>query len=220
MSNEKSKSILIVNSDPDIADLFAEMLLSNENNYIVTTTFTGKGCLWGINKNKPDMVLMDIELPDMNGWNLTEKIKANNPDMPIVVITSKIPGIKDMLRLSHVSDYLMKPVTLDGLQMAVKDAFEIPSLLDQCYKTVIDYKENENMMYLFYLFKQNIIDRKRFILMRQLYSTKKLVNDPESKKILDNLKEKINASENEIKHFKNKPPIISLFSNFEIGKVN
>lgn len=179
MSKEKSKSIMVVNSDPDIADLFAEMLLSDENNYIVTTTFTGKGCLWGINKNKPDMVLMDIELPDMNGWDLTGKIKANNPDMPIVVITSKIPGIKDMLRLSHVSDYLMKPVTLDGLQMAVKDALEIPSLLDQC-----------------------IIDRKRFILMRQLYSTKKLVNDPESRKILDNLKEKINASENEIKHFK------------------
>ncbi len=181
---------MVVNSDPDIADLFAEMLLSDENNYIVITTFTGKGCLWGINKNKPDMILMDIELPDMNGWDLTEKIKENNPDMPIVVITSKIPGIKDMLRLSHVSDYLMKPVTLDGLQMAVKDALEIPSLLDQ----------------------QSIIDRKRFILMRQLYSTKKLVNDPESRKILDNLKEKINASENEIKHFKNKPPVISLFS--------
>ncbi|CAG1003222.1 putative transcriptional regulatory protein TcrX [Methanosarcinales archaeon] len=179
MSNEKSKSIVVVNSDPDIADLFAEMLLSDENNYIVTTTFTGKGCLRGINKNKPDMVLMDIELPDMDGWDLIEKIKANNPDMPIVVITSKIPGIKDMLRLSHVSDYLMKPVTLDGLQMAVKDALEIPSLLDQC-----------------------IIDRKRFILMRQVYPTKKLVNDPQSKKILDDLKEKINASQNEIKHFK------------------
>lgn len=188
MSKEKSKSILVVNSDPDIADLFAEMLLSDENNYIVTTTFTGKGCLWGINKNKPDMVLMDIELPDMNGWDLTEKIKANNPDMPIVVITSKIPGIKDMLRLSHVSDYLMKPVTLDGLQMAVKDALEIPSLLDQC-----------------------IIDRKRFILMQQLYSSKKLVNDPESKKILDDLKEKINASENEIKHFKS-AVILTFFS--------
>ncbi|VVB54717.1 Chemotaxis response regulator protein-glutamate methylesterase [uncultured archaeon] len=118
MCKEKSKSILVVNSDPDIADLFAEMLRSDENNYIVTTTFTGKECLWEIGKNKPDMVLMDIELPDMNGWDLTGKIKANNPDMPIVVITSKI-------------------------------------------------------------------DRKRFILMRQLYSTKKLVNDPESRKIMD-----------------------------------
>ena len=38
--------------------------------------------------------------------------------------------------------------------------------------------------------------------MRQLYPTKKLVNDPQGKKILDDLKEKINASQNEIKHFK------------------
>ena len=88
--------------------------------------------------------------------------------MPIVVITSKVPRINDVLRLSSVSDYIMKPVTLDGLHMAVKDALEIPPLLDQCYKTVKNYKQNENMVYLFYLFKQNIIDRKRFILMRQL----------------------------------------------------
>lgn len=203
MSKEKSKSIQVVSSEPDIADLFAEMLLSDENDYIVTTTFTGKGCLSGIKKNKPDMVLMDIELTDMDGWDLIKKIKMNNPDMPIVVITSKIPRINDVLRLSSVSDYLMKPVTLDGLHMAVKDALEIPPLLDQCYKTVKNYKQNENMVYLFYLFKQNIIDRKRFILMRQLYPSKKLVNDPESKKFLDDLKEKVNTSQNEIELFKN-----------------
>ena len=69
---------------------------------------------------------MDIELPDMGGWDLIEKIKKNNPDLPIVVNTSKIPGINDMFRLSMVSDYLMKPVTLDCLHMAVRDAIEIP----------------------------------------------------------------------------------------------
>ena len=203
MNKEKSKTILVVNSEPDIADLFAEMLLSDENDYIVTTTFTGKGCLLGINKNKPDMVLMDIELADMDGWELIKKIRMNNPDMPIVVITSKIPVINDMLQLSPVSDYLMKPVTLDCLHMAVKDALEIPPLLDQYYEIVKNYKENEDMVYLFYLLKQNIIDRKRFILMRQLYPAIKLVNDPESKKFLDDLKEKINVSQNKIEHFKN-----------------
>src|SRR3989304_2236066 len=113
MNQKKKRSILVVNSEPDMADLFAEMLLTDVNPYIVTTTFTGKGCLSGIKKNKPDMVLMDIELSDMDGWDLIEKIKNYHPDMPIVIITSRTPLIDDMSLLSQVSDYLVKPVTLD-----------------------------------------------------------------------------------------------------------
>jgi CheY-like chemotaxis protein len=204
MTKKKQKSILIVNGEPDIADLFAEMLLMGDNTYIVTTTFTAKGCLAGIKKNNPDMVLMDIELPDMDGWDLIEKIKKNNSDIPIVVNTSKIPGTSDMFRLSMVSDYLIKPVTLDCLHMAVRDAIEIPPLLEHCVNTVKYYKEKEDVLYLLYLLlKQSIVDRKHFILMRQLYPDHKLENDPESKRLLDNLKEKINAAQTEINHFKN-----------------
>jgi len=204
MNQEKKKSILVVDSEPEIADLFAEMLLMDVNPYIVTTAFTGNECLSGIKKNKPDMILMDIELSDIGGWDLIEKIRTYNPNLPVVVITSKIPQINDMFRLSQVSDYLMKPVTLDCLHMAVKDAIEIPCLLEQCVETFKDYKEKKDMMYLlFLLLKQSIIDRKRFILMRQLYPDKKLENDPGSKKLLDNLKEKITSAQTEIKNFKN-----------------
>lgn len=204
MNQEKNKSILVVNSEPEIADLFAEMLLMDVNPYIVTTAFTGKECLLGIKKNKPDMVLMDIELPDIGGWALIEEIQTNYPDMPVVVITSKEPHINEMFRLSQVSDYLMKPVTLDCLHMAVRDAIEIPPLHEQCVKTIKDYREKEDMMYLLYLLlKQSIVDRKQFILMRQLYPDKKLEHDPESKMLLDNLKEKITAAQTDIKGFKN-----------------
>jgi len=204
MTKKKQTYILIVNGEPDIAELFAEMLLMVDNTYIVNTTFTAKGCLAAIKKNNPDLVLMDIELPDMGGWDLIEKIKKNNSDLPIVVNTSKIPGISDMFRLSMVSDYLIIPVTLDSLHMAVRDAIEIPPLLEQCVKTIKNHKEKEDVLYLlFLLLKQNIVDRKRFILMRQLYPDHKLQNDPESRKLLENLKEKINSAQTEIKDFKN-----------------
>ena len=204
MTEKKQKSILIVNGEPDIADLFAEMLLMVDNTYIVTTTFTAKECLAGIKKSSPDVVLMDMELPDMDGWDLIERIKKDHSDIPIVVNTSKIPVISDMFRLSMVSDYLIKPVTLDCLHMAVRDAIEIPSYLDQCVKTIKYHKEKEDVLYLlFLLLKQNILDRKRFILLRQLYPDHTLENDPESRKLLDNLKKKINSAQTEIKHFKN-----------------
>jgi len=204
MNKEKPKSIMVVNGEPDVADLFVEMLLMDVNPYIVTTAYTGKECLSGIKKTNQDMVLMDIELPDMDGWDLIEKIKKTHPDIPVVVITSRVPQVNDMFRLSQVSDYLMKPVTLDCLHMAVRDAIEIPSLLEKCVNIVKGYREKEDTMYLLYLLlKQSIVDRKRFILMRQLYPDRKLENDPESRKFLANLKEKINSAQTEIKHFKN-----------------
>lgn len=204
MTEKKQESILIVNGEPDIADLFAGMLLMVDDTYIVTTAFTAKECMAGIKKNSPDVVLMDMDLPDMDGWDLIEKIKKNHPDIPIVVSTSKIPLISDIFRLSMVSDYLIKPVTLDCLHMAVRDAIEIPSYLDQCVKTIKYHKEKEDILYLlFLLLKQNITDRKRFILMRQLYPDHKLENDPQGKKLLNNLKEKINSVQTEIKNFKN-----------------
>jgi len=154
-------------------------------------------------RNPPDLVLLDIEIPDMDGWELIEKIKKNR-ETPVIIISSKAPVIEDLMRISLVSDYLMKPVTLDGLLMAVKDALELPRLIDQCMQTVNKYMDKEESRYLFFhLLKQNISDRKQYILMKQLYSDKNLGKGKEKKHILDNLKGKINKARNNIEYFKN-----------------
>lgn len=203
MTRKDLKSILIVNSDTDIAELFAEMLLMSDEKYILNTAYTGKECLMAIKRNRPDLVLLDIELSDMGGWELIDKIKTNM-ETPVVIITSKPPDIDDLMRLPMVSDYLMKPVTLDGLLMAVKDAIELPVLFEQCIKSLEKCKDKEEMMYLlFLLLKQSIYDRKHYILLRQLYPDRNLGNEREKKLLLDNLKEKINKAQNEINHFKN-----------------
>ena len=204
MIRKDLKSILIVNGEPDIAELFAEMLLMGDEKYILNIANTGKECLLAMKRNKPDLVLLDIELSDMEGWELIDKIKKNTKETPVVIITSKPPDIDDLMRLPMVSDYLMKPVTLDGLLMAVKDAMELPVLFEQCIKSLEKCKDKEEVMYLlFLLLKQSIYDRKHYILLRQLYPGRKLGNDGEKKKLLDNLKIKINKAQNEINHFKN-----------------
>jgi DNA-binding response OmpR family regulator len=203
MFSKKSSSILIVNSEPDIAELFAEMLLMGDEAYIINTANTGKECLKAMERNPPDLVLLDIEIPDMGGWELIEKIK-NNWDVPVIIISSKAPVIEDLMRFSLVSDYLMKPVTLDGLLMAVKDALELPRLINQCLESVNKYMDKEGSMYLsFLLLKQNISDRKQYILMKQLYSDKNRGNTVEIKLMLDNLKGRISKARNDIEHFKN-----------------
>jgi CheY-like chemotaxis protein len=203
MIPKKLSSILIVNSEPDIAELFAEMLLMGDDVYIINAAKTGKECLAAMERNLPDLVLLDIEIPDMDGWELIEKIKKNW-GIPVIIISSKAPVIEDFMRISLVSDYLMKPVTLDGLLMAVKDALELPCLLGQCIQIVKKYMDKEESLYLlFLLLKQNIIDRKHYILMKQLYSDKNLGNGVETKLMLDNLKGKINKARNTIEYFKN-----------------
>lgn len=203
MNPKKLSSILIVNSEPDISELFAEMLLMGDKEYIINAANTGKECLKAMERTLPDLVLLDIEIPDMGGWDLIEKIK-NNWGVPVIIISAKAPVIEDLMRISLVSDYLMKPVTLDGLLMAVKDALELPHLLDQCIQSVNKYTDKEESMYpLFLLLKQNIVDRKQYILMKQLYSDKILGNKTETKLMLDNLKGKINKARNNIDYFKN-----------------
>jgi DNA-binding response OmpR family regulator len=203
MVPKRSSSILIVNSEPDISELFAEMLLMGEEEYIINTAKTAKECLLGLERNPPDLVLLEIELPDMGGWELIEKIKIIR-EVPVIIISSKPPVIEDLMRICLVSDYLMKPVTLDGLLMAVKDALELPYLLDQCLTRVNKYRDKEESMYLlFLLLKQNISDRKQYILMKQLFSDKNLGNGGKKKLVLDNLKGRIKKAKNNTDYFKN-----------------
>ncbi len=204
MIRKYSKSILIVDCEPDISELYAEMLLMDDEKYIVNTAYTGKECLIAIKCNKPDLVLLDVALSDMNGWDLIEQIKKGSKDISIVIITSKPPDINDLGRLSMVSDYLMKPVTLDGLQMAVKDALELPVLFRQCRKNLKNCKDRQESTHLMFLMlKQNIYDRKQYILIRQLYPDRKLENDRATKNMLTNLKGKISRVRNEMNYFKN-----------------
>jgi DNA-binding response OmpR family regulator len=206
MIPKKLSSILIVNSEPDISELFAEMLLMGDEIYIINSAKTGKECLQAMERNLPDLVLLDTEIPDMDGWELIGNIKKHW-EIPVIIISSKAPVIEDFIRISLVSDYLTKPVTLDGLLMAVKDALELPRLIDQCIGKVNKYMDNmdkeESMYRLFLLLKQNISDRKQYILMKQLYSDRNRGNGVETKLMLDNLKGKINKTKNDIEYFKN-----------------
>ena len=195
-------SILIVNSEPDLANLFAEMVSMDVEKYIINMAYTGKECLQTLERYIPDLILIDVELKDMDGWDLIQKIKKFKPDTSIIVITAKQPRIEDFPRLSVLCDYIMRPVTLDGLQMAVKDAMEVPRILDRCIENLKNARDKEeilsHIMENIRIIKQSIIDRKLLVLLRQIYPTD---NDPTIKQFLDNLRKKLDAAHNEIESF-------------------
>ncbi len=204
MNRKNLKYILIVNSEPDIADLFAEMLLMDEKEYIINTAHTGKDCLLTLKRDNPDMILLDTELPDMDGWELINKIKEIEPLIPVVVVTAKPPTMYDFSHFSMISDYLIKPVTMDCLHIAVRDALEIPALLDKCIETIKNVKgKDTNLLETgLMLLKQSISDRKLLILMLQLYPGMKLIHNPDVRSMIDTLKIRIEKAQSELETFK------------------
>lgn len=203
---QNAKSILIVNGEPDIAALFADILLMDVEKYIINMARTGNECLLAMKIDFPDLILLDLDLPDIDGWDLLVEIRKIDENVPVIVITGRLPDPGDSNHLSMISDYLMKPVTIDGLHMAVKDGLNVPLALNKCIETVkSDNKELRNQLEKSVrLIERSIIDRKLLILMKQLYLDKRLKNDPVIKICIDTLRKKIDEAHIEIESFKNR----------------
>ena len=70
---------------------------------------------------KPDLVLCDIMLPDVSGFRLTEQLRRENPDIPIIIVTAKqTPSDKHYGFMVGADDYMTKPVDEEELVLRIK----------------------------------------------------------------------------------------------------
>ncbi len=81
--------ILVVDDEPDIVYL-VEKILTNEG-YTVVQAFSGSEALEKVEKEKPDLVLLDVMMPGMDGWETCKKIKENEEtkDVMVAMLTVK-----------------------------------------------------------------------------------------------------------------------------------
>lgn len=109
------KNILIIEDDIDIHNLIKELL--EKENYHVLSSYSGTEALMVIEKEKIDLILLDLMLPGLNGEEIIKKIK----DIPIIVISAKIsPEDKVNVLLSGVNDYITKPFDTKELIARIK----------------------------------------------------------------------------------------------------
>jgi len=73
----------------------------------------------------PNLILMDIKLPDESGLQLTKTIKATHPEIPIIILTSyNIPEYRDAAREAGATSFLVKSIsTSEEIVQAVKSVF-------------------------------------------------------------------------------------------------
>jgi CheY-like chemotaxis protein len=87
------ETVLLVDDEPEVLRLFARMLAAAPENYRIVQTTNGQRALNLLRERRPDVVLLDLVMPGMDGFQVLEA-KAQDPeiqDVPVVVISSQDP---------------------------------------------------------------------------------------------------------------------------------
>lgn len=111
---------ILVVEDDDNQRSFLEKVLK-ENNFLVDSCENGSDCLKQVEKTKPDLVLLDLGLPDISGETVFAEIKKIYPDLPIVILTAK-GAVSDIVEGFNLGaeDYVTKPYDFEELLARVK----------------------------------------------------------------------------------------------------
>lgn len=123
--------ILIAEDDIDFGNILSQYV--SISGFDVNLTRSGKEAWEKFNESKPDICVLDVMMPEMDGFTLAEKIKTSNPDMPLLFLTAKSlkEDIVKGLKLG-ADDYITKPFDPEVLILRINN------ILKRAYSTVND----------------------------------------------------------------------------------
>ena len=130
-------TILLVDDEKGIRKVLGITL--TDSGYSVHTAGSGQEALQIFRKQKPAIVLTDINMPDMNGIELLQRIKQENPDTEVIMFTGQGDMDLAIQSLKHdATDFVTKPIDDDILDIAIKRALERIAMRHQ----IREYTEN------------------------------------------------------------------------------
>src|SRR5205807_10464156 len=112
-------SLLVVEDDENISTALAEYF--SRAGYSVTTSPDGLAGVEAAVNSRPDVVVLDLMLPKMDGLSVCKEIRQKNPLMPIIMLTEKDDVVDKVLGLEMgADDYITKPFSLRELEARIK----------------------------------------------------------------------------------------------------
>lgn len=118
--------ILIVDDDPDMVEIIS--LIIGHAGYTVIEAFSGQQGLDLAARHRPHVILLDIMMPDLDGWRVFDRLRAAEATraIPVVALTAKSQSIDRMigLHIMKFDDYVTKPFGRKQLLRVVENIFK------------------------------------------------------------------------------------------------
>jgi DNA-binding response OmpR family regulator len=124
---EVKKKVVCIEDEPEMIDLVK--LILGRKGFELTGAMGGREGLEAVRRVKPDLVLLDLMMPDMDGWEVYQQMKADAEmqKIPVIVVTAKAQSIDKVLGLhiAKVDDYVTKPFGPQELLQSVEKVLGI-----------------------------------------------------------------------------------------------
>jgi CheY-like chemotaxis protein len=125
-AGEKMAKILVVDDNEDILYTVKLILESKDSSFKVDTAKNGIECLKYLGSKKPDLILMDIMMPELDGMDTAIKIRENPElkEIPIIFLSAKTDKLSKGMGSICGNDYIEKPFINEDLYNRVKKMVE------------------------------------------------------------------------------------------------
>jgi DNA-binding response OmpR family regulator len=124
-------SILLVDDNTDLIELYTIVL--TRNGYKIFTASGGEECLTLLKTSIPDLVLLDIMMEPIDGWETLTRIRSDikTQSIPVIMVTGKKPTWDEVRSHMHnIEDYVVKPLTIAALSDLVKSFFSRQQVIE------------------------------------------------------------------------------------------
>lgn len=132
MNQENGRRVVYIEDDQEMIDLV--VLILTRRGFQVTGAHGGRNGLDVIFQDPPDLVLLDLMMPGMDGWEVYQQLKANEKTchIPVIIVTAKAQAIDRVLGLhiAKVDDYIAKPFRPQELVDSINQVLERASQQD------------------------------------------------------------------------------------------
>lgn len=124
--NTIKRHILCIEDETDMIDLIRIIL--ERKGFEVEGASGGEEGLQKLHETRPDLVLLDLMMPDIDGWEVYQQMKADETtrEIPVIVVTAKAQNIDKVLglQIAKVDDYISKPFSPEDLLQSVEKVLE------------------------------------------------------------------------------------------------
>lgn len=112
-------TVLLVEDDERISEPLIRVLRSE--NFVVIHVAAGIPAVQAVNEARPDLLLLDLTLPDIDGLDVCRRIRAEHPDLPIIMLTARAEEMDVIVGLNAgADDYVAKPFRLAELVARIR----------------------------------------------------------------------------------------------------